>query len=149
MTTSLRTVALALTISVAFAYATTHAQSTAAKPDVKTITGSVVDAACFMIHSPVANAASHKECGAACIARGVPLAIAGDDGALYFPADGNKRLAEFHGRRVRVSGTVTEKTEPMELKMPVGDKNTMAVKVEGGYKVVAIESVARAGAKKP
>jgi len=148
MTLSVRTVALALTISVSCVYATTHAHSTAAKPDARTITGSVVDAACFMIHPPVANAASHQECGAACVARGVPLAIAGDDGALYFPADGNKRLAEFHGRRVRVSGTVTEKTEPMELKMPVGDKNTMAVTVEGGYKVVAIESIANAGPKK-
>jgi hypothetical protein len=148
MTVSIRTVTLALTISVSLVHATTHAHSTAAKPDVKTITGSVVDAACFMIHPPVANSASHKECGAACIARGVPLAIAGDDGALYFPADGNKRLAEFHGRRVRVSGTVTEKSEPMELKMPVGDKNTMAVKVEGGYKVVAIESIANAGSQK-
>ncbi len=91
-----------------------------------------------MIHPPVANAASHKECGAACIASGVPLAIAGDDGALYFPADGNKRLAEFHGQRVPGSGTVTEKSEPMELKMPVGDKNTMTVKVEGGYKVARL-----------
>jgi hypothetical protein len=147
MSRSLRTVALALTISVFVVHATPHAQS-APKPGVKTITGSVVDAACFMIHPPVANAASHKECGAACIARGVPLAIAGDDGALYFPADGNRRLAEFHGRRVRVSGTVTEKNEPMELKMQVGDKNTMAVTVEGGYKVVAIESVADAGPQK-
>ena len=146
--TSLRTFSLALAICVSVVHATTRASSTAIKPEVKTITGSVVDAACFMIHPPVANAASHKECGAACIARGVPLAIAGDDGALYFPADGNKRLADFHGQRVRVSGTVTEKSEPLELKMPVGDKNTMAVKVEGGYKVVAIESIAHAGPKK-
>ena len=53
-----------------------------------TVTGKVVDAACFMLHAPAATAASHKDCGAACLARGVPLAIAADDGALYFPADG-------------------------------------------------------------
>jgi hypothetical protein len=110
----------------------------------KTITGNVVDAACFMIHPPVANAASHEECGAACMKRGVPLAIAGDDGSLYFPADGNKQLSSLHGQHVKATGTVTEKKEPMELKMPVGNTNTMTVKVEGGYKVIAIDSVAKA-----
>jgi hypothetical protein len=29
---------------------------------------------------------SHMECGAACLARGTPLAIATEDGTLYFPA---------------------------------------------------------------
>jgi len=119
-------------------------QAGAAKGAAKTVTGNVVDAACFMIHPPAANTPSHNECGAACMSKGVPLAIAGDDGALYFPADGNTRLAEFHGQHVKATGTVTEKTEPMELKMPVGDKNTMTVKVEGGYKVIAMDSVAKA-----
>lgn len=108
------------------------AHAAASGADTKTVTGNVVDAACFMIHPQAADAASHKECGTACMSRGVPLAIAGDDGALYFPADGNKRLAPCHGRKVKAVGTVTEKKEPMELKMPVGDKNTMTVKVEGG-----------------
>src|SRR5215467_4457501 len=57
-----------------------------------TVTGKVVDAACFMMHPPAASAGSHAECGAACLVRGVPLAIAADDGTLYFPADGNQRL---------------------------------------------------------
>ena len=110
----------------------------------KTVTGNIVDAACFMIHPSAADTTSHKDCGTACMKQGVPLAIAGDDGSLYFAADGNKRLAELHGERVKVTGTVTEKREPMELKMPVGTKNTMTVKVEGGYKVIAIESLAKA-----
>jgi hypothetical protein len=35
-----------------------------------------------------------KDCGVACLARGVPLAIATDDGKLYFPpmAISNSRL---------------------------------------------------------
>ncbi|HEY6288475.1 MAG TPA: hypothetical protein VIW48_03430, partial [Nitrospiraceae bacterium] len=47
-----------------------------APSDSVTVTGKVVDAACFMMHSSAATAASHKDCGAACLARGVPLAIA-------------------------------------------------------------------------
>jgi hypothetical protein len=135
---------IGLAIACLFAITAAASRSNAAGRDSKTITGNVVDAACFMIHPSAANTTSHQECGKACMSRGVPLAIAGDDGALYFPEDGNKRLAEFHGQHVKVVGAVTEKKEPMEMKMPVGDKNTMTVKVEGGYKVVAMESVTKA-----
>jgi hypothetical protein len=45
-----------------------------------------------MLHPPAATIASHRDCGAACLARGVPLLIATDDGTLYFPDDGNQRL---------------------------------------------------------
>ena len=45
---------------------------------------------CCMLRRPQPH--SHKDCGAACLARGVPLAIAADDGGLYFPADGNQQL---------------------------------------------------------
>ncbi|HKW33137.1 MAG TPA: hypothetical protein VJN92_09040 [Candidatus Acidoferrum sp.] len=105
------------------------------------VTGKVVDAACFMLHAPAATAASHMDCGAACLARGVPLAIATDEGVLYFPADGNQRLKSLLHARVRASGTVVEKHDTMELKMPVGDKNQMVVRIEGGYKQITIQSL--------
>jgi parallel beta-helix repeat protein len=117
-------------------------------PESVTVTGKVVDAACFMLHASEATATSHKDCGAACLARGVPLAIATDEGALYFPADGNQRLKSLLNARVRASGTVVEKHDPMELKMPVGDKNQMVVRVEGGYKQITIETLARIPAEK-
>lgn len=118
-----------------------------ADSDVVTVTGKVVDAACFMLHVAAATAASHKDCGAACLARGVPLAIATDDGTLYFPADGNQRLKSLLNARVRASGTVVEKHDPMELKMPVGDKNQMVVRIEGGYKQIAIQSLEKIPAR--
>jgi len=96
--------------------------------DSVTVIGKVVDAACFMLHAAAATSASHKDCGTACLARGVPLAIGTDDGTLYFPADGNQRLKILLNARVRASGTVVEKHDPMELKMPVGDKNQMVVR---------------------
>ena len=113
-----------------------------------TVTGKVVDAACYMLHASAATSASHRDCGAACLARGVPLAIAADDGALYFPADGNQRLKTLLNARVRASGTLVEKHEPMELKMPVGDKNQMVVRVEGGYKQITIETLEKIPAEK-
>ena len=115
--------------------------SQSADSDSITVTGKVVDAACFMLHVDAATSPSHKDCGAACLARGVPLAIATVDGALYFPADGNQRLKSLLNARVRASGTVVEKHDPMELKMPVGDKNQMVVRIEGGYKQITIQSL--------
>jgi hypothetical protein len=112
-----------------------------------TVTGNVVDAACFMIHPDVATTPSHTECGEACVARGVPLAIVNEaDGQLYFAADG-KQLTKFHQKRVTATGTSVRKTEPMELKMPVGKTNEMAVKVTGGYNLLTIENVSVAPRK--
>jgi len=116
--------------------------------DSVTITGKVVDAACYMLHVAAAMSVSHMECGAACLARGVPLAIATNDGVLYFPADGNQRLKSLLNARVRASGNVVEKQDPMEMKMPVGDKNEMVVRIEGGYKQITIETLEKIPAGK-
>jgi hypothetical protein len=113
----------------------------AGDPDSVTVTGKVVDAACYMLHVAAATDVSHMHCGAACLARGVPLAIATDDGVLYFPADGNQRLKTLLNARVTASGTVVEKHDSMELKMPVGDKNQMVVRLEGGYKQITIQTL--------
>jgi hypothetical protein len=113
-----------------------------------TLTGKVVDAACFMIHPPAASIPSHQDCGAACLARGVPLAIANEqDGALYFPADGNRQLSTILNQRVRVIGTVVRNSQPMELKMDVGESNQMAVRVDGGYNVVTIDTLEKVPAQ--
>ncbi len=121
----------------------------AAQPEGKeiTLTGEVVDAACYMIHPQAATGPSHKQCAIGCASRGVPLAIINEsDGKLYFPADGNRRLVPFIGQRVTATGTAADKKDPMELKMPVGE-NSMSVRVEGGYKVVTIKTLSKAKAK--
>jgi parallel beta-helix repeat protein len=113
------------------------------------VTGKVVDAACFMLHAQAASSASHMDCGAACLARGVPLAIAAADGTLYFPADGNQQLKALLNAHVRASGTVVEKHEPMELKMPVGEKNQMVVRIDGGYNQITLRTLEKIAAAKP
>jgi hypothetical protein len=147
--TFLRWAGVVVGIAVLYAPGAAHSdQVDVAKP--VTVTGRVVDAACYMLHPPAATIASHRDCGAACLARGVPLAIAADDGALYFPADGNQRLKTLLNARVRVSGAVLEKRDPMELKMPVGEKNQMVVRVEGGYRQITIQTLVRVPvAKRP
>lgn len=114
-----------------------------------TIVGTVVDAACYMMHPRAAVGGSHDECGSACIARGVPVAIANEaDRKLYFLAGDVSAVGTMLHTRVRATGTVTEKREPMELKMPVGEHNEMVVRVDGGYRVMAIDKVGPAPARK-
>ncbi|MBI3939566.1 MAG: hypothetical protein HY315_01915 [Acidobacteria bacterium] len=110
-----------------------------------TLIGEVVDSACFMIHPHEGSTGpAHEDCGKACAARNVPLAILNEgERQIYFAADGNKQLLPFRGQRVRVTGTAIEKSEPLELKMPVGEKNQMIVRVEGGYRVVTIETISK------
>jgi|SRR5215468_389423 len=119
------------------------------KSQAVTVTGEVVDAACYMIHPQSATGPGHKDCAKACADRGVPLAILSDsDKKLYFPAEGNKQLYSFIGQRVRAKGTALDKAEPMELSMPVGEQNKLSVKVEGGYKLLTIASLAPASDSK-
>jgi hypothetical protein len=102
-----------------------------------------------MLHAAEATSTSHLQCGAACLARGTPLAIATKDGTLYFPADGNTQLKVLLNAHVRATGTVVEKSEPMELKMPVGEKNQMVVRIEGGYRQITIQALEKIPPAKP
>ena len=62
-----------------------------------TLVGEVVDSACFMIHPHEGSMGrEHEECGKACAAKNVPLAIVNEsDDQIYFAADGNKQLLPF------------------------------------------------------
>lgn len=137
-------------LSVMFLRVAVWAQQKAPqKGQFMTLTGEVVDAACFMIHPENGSTGkAHEDCGKACAAHSVPLAVLNQaDKKLYFPADGNKQLASLRGKQVRVTGTVVDKSDPMELKMPAGDKNQMTVRIDGGYKMVTIASIAPAAGK--
>jgi hypothetical protein len=50
---------------------------------------------------------------------------------------------------VRATGTVVEKQDPMELKMPVRTKNQMVVRLEGGYKQITRRTLAKIAAATP
>ena len=76
-----------------------------------TITGTVIDVSCKFGQGLSGN--EHKMCSEICSDRGLPLAILGDDGKLYFPASNampgdaqNGKLKPFSEQRVKVSGKV-------------------------------------------
>ena len=80
---------------------------------VHTITGEVVDLACYLGHG--GQGPSHQECAKKCIASGLPVGI--KSGNTIYVAVGsehgtaNAALAPLAGRTVTVEGEITERDE--------------------------------------
>lgn len=78
---------------------------------LQTITGEVVDLACYLDHG--ATGAGHRECAEKCIRSGLPVGIKTADrlylvvGREHNPA--NEPLASLAAKRVEAEGKVTER----------------------------------------
>jgi hypothetical protein len=107
------------------------------------IVGTVVDAACYLMHPPAAHGPTHDECGKACAIAGVPFGVADQAGKRLYLADaaGTKLLLPYLHKRVRVSGRAVKKSEPLMLEMPVGEGNKMSVRLDGGYLALTVDRV--------
>ena len=107
------------------------------------VVGTVVDAACYLMHPPAADGPTHDECGKACALAGVPLGVADQAGKRLYLADGagTKLLLPYLHKRVRVSGRAVKKSEPLTIEMPDGETNKMSVRVDGGYLALTVDRV--------
>lgn len=107
------------------------------------VAGTVVDAACYLMHPTAAAGATHDECGKACALAGVPLGVVDQAGKRLYLADaaGTKQLLPHLHKRVYVTGRAVQKSEPLTLEMPVGEGNTMSVRLDGGYLALTVDRV--------
>ncbi len=48
-----------------------------------TVTGEVVDLACYLPHPEQSHGASHKKCAEVCLKKGMPIGLVTDDKQLY------------------------------------------------------------------
>lgn len=84
-----------------------------AKGKSVTISGEIVDTACYIGHD--SKGAAHAKCAAMCAKAGIPLALLdSQNGLLYLPVsldhkNPNERLLPFVEKKVQVTGTVIEK----------------------------------------
>jgi hypothetical protein len=86
----------------------------AAKP-AKTMswTGEIVDTGCYLAHE--AKGEKHVECGAKCVANGMPMGLLTKEGKLYLltvnhdNADPYNQCKGWVGSQVEVSGTMMER----------------------------------------
>ena len=78
-----------------------------------TLKGEVVDMGCYMAHE--AHGAKHKECGAKCVAGGMPMGLLTGTGKLYLitlnheNGDAYNQLKEWVDTQVEVTGVVSQR----------------------------------------
>jgi len=78
-----------------------------------TLKGEVVDMGCYMAHE--AHGAKHKECGAKCVAGGMPMGLLTSNGKLYLitlnheNGDAYNHLKDWIDDQVEVTGVVAER----------------------------------------
>ncbi len=100
-------ISMALVLGFAWGIAGAHQES----DSVQTITGEVVDLACYLDHG--ASGAPHQDCAQKCISMGLPVGIkSGDHLYLAVTSDhnpANKTLASLAGKQVTAEGTVSER----------------------------------------
>jgi hypothetical protein len=140
----LRRILLLLPISVVTLWSAPILSSGAqGRASAVVVVGTVVDAACYLMHPRAADGSTHDECGKACALACVPLGVADQAGKRLYLTDGagTKLLLPYLHKRVRVSGRAVEKSEPLTLEMPVGETNKMSVRLDGGYLALTVERV--------
>jgi hypothetical protein len=98
---------LLLCVSIYFASLTSFAQ------DKKTITGEVLDMACYS--SMGASGDGHKSCATDCIKGGAPMGLLTSDGKVYLLVENHDKKdayaqAKTHaGEQITVTGKISEK----------------------------------------
>ena len=86
-----------------------------AEGGTQTLTGEVVDVACYLAHGDKGLGKGHTDCGKQCVLGGLPVAIKVGD-TLYFAVSKdhqamNKDLGPLVGHQVQVTGDVAERNE--------------------------------------
>ena len=111
----MKRVVLALTLAalIGVPAASVIAADKAAAPSDVTLTGEVLDLACYVGHG--AQGPEHASCAAKCAAMGQPLGLAASDGKVYLlladhaDSSGFTKAKSFAGKKVEIKGEVAEK----------------------------------------
>jgi hypothetical protein len=104
---------LLLAAVVAFGFTGTIDAQQAQPKDV-TLTASVIDLSCKVVHN--LEGPDHRMCAQVCADQGIPLALLGSDGQIYLPVTmampghgDNERLKPFAEQQVQVTGKVLDR----------------------------------------
>jgi hypothetical protein len=87
------------------------AEGDMAKTDQVTVTGEVLDMACYLDHG--AHGEKHASCAQMCISSGLPVGLKDADGKVYLlvgehkPA--NEKLAQFAAKTITVKGKLVSR----------------------------------------
>lgn len=96
------------------------AATVTASPEVRTISGEVVDVRCFET-TPDNAGDAHVDCALSCARRGATLGIRTTDGVYVitgeFTTEANRRLIEFVARTVDATGEVATRDRRQTIRL--------------------------------
>jgi len=88
-----------------------HAAMTAPEPSAVTVTGEVLDMACYLDHG--AHGEKHAGCAKTCIESGLPVGIKSSDGKVYLVIGEhkplNKELADHAAKIITIKGKLVSR----------------------------------------
>jgi hypothetical protein len=90
------------------------------------LSGEVVDLACYMVHPQSGQGASHKKCAQMCAKKGMPLGLLTDDKQVYLLLEDHENEKPFADVKAKAGEKVTVE----------GDKVS-----QGGLQGLVVESV--------
>ena len=88
------------------------------------VTGEVVDLACYLPHE--SKGAGHRKCAQTCAAKGMPLGLLTDDNQLYLVLEDHENPSAYAQVKQKAAEKITVE----------GDKAT-----QGGLQAIVVESV--------
>ena len=106
-------VALAVALLVCLVPTPSFAADKAAPPAGVTLSGEIVDLACYISHG--AKGPDHASCAAKCVEMGQPMGLAADDGKVYVLVADHADTSAFGkaksmaGKKVEIKGDVAAK----------------------------------------
>ena len=90
------------------------------------VTGEVVDLACYLPHPETGKGASHRKCAETCIKKGLPIGLLTDDKQVYLLLEDHENPKPYAQLKDKAAETVTVE----------GDKV-----VQGGLQGIVVESI--------
>jgi hypothetical protein len=91
-----------------FAFATALTLSAIAPATAAdTITGEVVDLACYIPHPATGKGAAHRKCADTCLKKGLPIGIVTDDKQVYLMLEDHENPKPYASLKDKAAETVT------------------------------------------
>jgi hypothetical protein len=122
---TLRALAVVLVVAVS-TLAVGSGPAGAAEPALATISGEVVDLACYLPHPATGHGQAHRKCAETCAKKGLPMGIVTDDQQVFL-------LLENHDNPKAYAAAIAKPAEKVTIE---GSKVT-----NGGLQAIVVEAV--------
>jgi len=82
-----------------------------AATDMSTVTGEVIDMACYLPHPATGQGAGHKKCAEMCVKKGLPMGLLTDDKQVFLLLEDHDNPKPYASLKEKAATTVTVEGE--------------------------------------